>query len=511
MSKIRFNLFLRIFLFYWIFSLIGCTHLPDDYIVADDVPPIFPDYTDVTIPVNIAPLNFRVDSALACKVLFSSNDYQFIVSTSSYVDIPFKKWKKLLKGAQNDSITVSVFIKDNKRWIAYNPFTWHVSSDSIDSHLVYRLIEPTYANWNEMGIYQRDLSSFIEKEIISNNKTDRNCMNCHAFNQGDPEQMVMHMRKFNAGTILRKGDQISKLDTKTEHTISHFVYPYWHPDGNDIAFSTNHTHMSFFESNFKPIEVYDSYSDIVIYNIDRNEVYTSPLLSQRDQLENFPVFSPDGKSLYFCVSPRIDSLPQNFKQIKYSLCRIGFNSSDNKFDSKIDTLIDLRDRGLGVSLPSVSPDGRYLICSVARSGAFLSWERDADLYLYDLNNETFREATILNSSDSESCTYWSSNSRWIVFSSKRLDGLHNRLFIAHINKEGDFGKPFLLPQKDPNYNKFLFKAYNLPQFIVDEVTLSPRKIADVVKGLKIKTVEFSSDSHKPVEFDDENIVGGEVN
>lgn len=54
-------------------------------------------------------------------------------------------------------------------------FSLHVdvSTDSIDSHLAYRLIEPTYANWNSMAICQRELSSFKETEIISNKKAGR--------------------------------------------------------------------------------------------------------------------------------------------------------------------------------------------------------------------------------------------------------------------------------------------------------------------------------------------------
>ena len=473
----------------------SCTGLPSDAKSTNELPPIFPDYREVTIPVNIAPLNFRMKSKEPCKVLFSFQTYSFVVSGSDYVDIPLNKWRKLLNQAKGDKITVTVYSKENESWLEHKPFCWFVSPDSIDNYLSYRLIEPTYANWNEMGIYQRDLTSFTEKEIIANDKTGHNCMNCHSFNQRNPKEMVLHMRKINPGTVLIKDGSAVKLDTKTDYTISNFVYPYWHPKGHDIAFSTNNTQMSFFEANSKLIEVYDLFSDIVMYNIDKNEVYTSPLLSSKEQLENFPVFSPDGKTLYFCTCPRVDSLPQKFDQVKYRLCSIGFDPDQQQFDTKVDTLVDLTPEGKGVSLPSIAPNGRYLLCSVATSGCFLSWDKESDLYLYDTTTKEFLPAESLNSVHSDSYTNWSSDSHWVVFSSRRTDGVHNRPFIAHIDDNGNIGKPFILPQKNPDYYEFLFKAYNLPQFITGEVTISPHEIAKTVTGKKSDQVKFRKNDH----------------
>lgn len=481
----------------WSALALSCSERPLEPHSSENCPPIFPDYKEITVPVNIAPLNFRLEPTGKCKVLFSVKDYQFTLSVSDYVNIPLTKWRRLLSKAQGDKVTVTIYTLDHDGWTTHRPFYWHVSPDPIDSHLVYRLIEPTYANWNEMGIYQRELSSFSEKEIIANDKTGHNCMNCHSFNQGDPDQMVLHMRKINPGTILVKDGSVVKLDTKTEHTISNFVYPYWHPSGKDIAFSTNNTQMSFFEANNKLIEVYDLYSDIVLYNTDKNEVYTSPLLSDKEQLENFPVFSPDGKKLYFCSCPRVDSLPQEFARVKYRLCSIDFNVDRQEFASKVDTLVDLVSKGKGVSLPSVSPDGRYILCSVASCGCFLSWDKESDLYLYDTRQKSFEAAKALNTGYSESYTNWSSNSRWIVFSSRRLDGVYNRPFIAHIGENGEIGKPFLLPQKNPDYYQYLFKAYNLPQLVKGAVKVNPHEIAETTKSVVSKQVKFRTDGHIP--------------
>lgn len=41
-------------------TLFACTPTPSKVTKSEALPPIYPDYADVTIPVNIAPLNFLV-------------------------------------------------------------------------------------------------------------------------------------------------------------------------------------------------------------------------------------------------------------------------------------------------------------------------------------------------------------------------------------------------------------------------------------------------------------------
>ena len=42
----------------------------------------------------------------------------------------------------------------------------------------------------------------------------------------NPEQMQLHLRAKHAGTLLLNQGTITKLDTKTEKTMSALVYPY---------------------------------------------------------------------------------------------------------------------------------------------------------------------------------------------------------------------------------------------------------------------------------------------
>ncbi len=114
-------------------------------------------------------------------------------------------------------------VRTPQGWKAYQAFTLKVAEEAIDPYLAYRLIPPGYEMWNEMGIYQRNLENFEETAILNNTQTDRNCMNCHSFCMQNPEQMQLHLRAKHAGTLLIQGDEITKLETKTDRTVSGLV------------------------------------------------------------------------------------------------------------------------------------------------------------------------------------------------------------------------------------------------------------------------------------------------
>ena len=88
----------------------------------------------------------------------------------------------------------------------------------------------------------------------------------------------------------------------------------------------------------------------------------------------------------------------------------------------------------------------------------------------------------LNSPDTESYHSWSSNGKWVVFSSRRYDSQYTRPFIAHIDQDGHGTKPFELPCADPDYHRQFLKCYNIPEFMRGPVTIRPQAFADVLKG-----------------------------
>ena len=77
---------------------------------------------------------------------------------------------------------------------------------------------------------------------------------------------------------------------------------------------------------------------------------------------------------------------------------------------------------------------------------------------------------------------WSSNGRWIVFSSKRDGGIFTRLYFSFVDSSGVAHKAFLMPQKDPAfYDKFI-KSYNVPEFADAPIRFSERDLLKVIRA-----------------------------
>ncbi len=118
---------------------------------------------------------------------------------------------------------------------------------------------------------------------------------------------------------------------------------------------------------------------------------------------------------------------------------------------------------------------------MAKYGYFTIWHPETDLYLMNLETNVITKPDI-NSNRSESYHTWSSSGRWIVFSSRRIDGLFTRLYFAYFRRDGKMDKPFILPQKDPGFYETFLKSYNIPEFITSEVKLDPRVLSEITRS-----------------------------
>ena len=454
-------------------------------------PNIFPDYKDITIPYNIAPMNFSYLGDEECALFVSEAESETCIKgKDGLFSFPKSFWKGLTERNKGKSITLKVAVKRDNKWIAFAPFNIDIANEPIDPYLSYRLIPPGYEGWKKMGIYQRCLESYEQTAIYENKLTNYNCVNCHSYCNNSPDTMMFHSRLEFDGTVLVKNGTIRKLNTKAESSISPFVYPAWHPSGDYIAFSLNKTKQNFHSQNPNRIEVYDLESDVMVYDIKNNQVLSNSLLKSNTAFETFPTFSPDGRKLYFCSAQAVDSSPFNYKDVKYSLCSIDFDPDKASLGNKVDTLFDSAKYDKSVSFPRVSPNGRFLAITVHGYGNFSIWHKDADIYMIDLLNNEVTPLSEINSDDVDSYHSWSSNGKWMTFSSRRIDGLYTRPFFTYVNDEGKASKPFLLPQKDPlKYYKSLMVSYNIPELTKGAVCTNKHKFSTVLRqdGEKIKS------------------------
>lgn len=457
-------------------------------------PKIYPDYVDITIPVNIAPLNFCMadEKALLIDAVITDKHGNSLHSQGEEsLDFDIDDWHQLLDDNRGEKLSVTVSAKYEDGWHTYRPFSFSVSKDSIDYGLCYRLIEPGYEVWSKMGIYERDLSSFSERALIENTQFE-GCINCHSFNRGNSADMSIHVRGPHGATLLRNnGSDFTAYNTKTDETLGLCVYPYWHPSGRYIAYSTNATSQVFHGSHPNRVEVFDSASDLQVYDVKTNKLLLSPLLRQDSIYETYPVFSADGRSLYFCAARSIPENSMQLDSLHYNLCRIDFDPATGSFGNRIDTIVCAEAQHKSVSFPRPSYDGRFLCYTLSDYGQFSIWHHEADLYLLDLSTGESHAMTPANSGDTESFHNWSTNSRWLVFSSRRDDGLYTRPYFCHVNAKGSVSKAFMLPQRNPRrFYRERFFSFNVPDFIVAPIQFDSYHACRIINDKSRKRFEI---------------------
>ena len=465
--------------------------LPTKFAESQSLPMIYPDYTDVTIPVNLAPLTFQMDvPADEMAARFACGDQQLICSGSK-IQPDATDWQALVEAAKDRAITVDVYASVKGQWTHYKPFKIYVSPDSIDPYISYRLIAPSYVTYNDLTISQRCLENYDESVVYDNmlctDGSQGQCINCHNYQNYNPNRMQFHARQNMGGTIVAYDGDIRKINMRNDSLLAAGVYPAWHPWLKLIVYSTNLTHQTFHTVNPNKIEVFDTRSDLMAFDVEKNEV--TNLESGMGELEVFPCWAPDGKAIYYCSAhlEYHDSIDEGqeymmrAEQVKYNIYKKDFDPDSRAFGPR-QLVFDAAALDKSATLPRISPDGRYLMFAMARYGVFHIWHRDADLCLIDLKTGHARTMKEINSDDVESYHSWSSNGRWVVFSSRRYDGNFTRPFFAHIDQRGRGAKPFELPQSDPDYHRQFLRSYNIPEFMSGPVTIGPQAFARVLSG-----------------------------
>jgi len=474
--------------------------LPTEYSESKSFPQIYPDYIGVTIPVNITPLTFEMETPAEDMAVRFSCGSEELICNGTKVQPDFDDWQQLTNAAQGKAVKVEVYARSKGQWTRFKPFDIHVSPDSIDSYISYRLIAPSYVTYEDLTINQRCIENYDESVIYDNMLcsvgADGQCINCHNYQHYNPDRMQFHARQNMGGTVIAYDGQVRKINMRNDSILSAGVYPTWHPWLKLIVYSTNLTHQTFHTVHPNKIEVFDTRSDLIAYDVEKNEV--TNIENDPNELEVYPFWAPDGKTLYYSCAhfEYEDSIDEGLEfinrsdQAKYNIYKKSFDPETRQFGPR-KMVFDAASMDKSATLPRVSPDGRYLMFALAEFGVFHIWHRDADLWMIDLTTGEARAMKEINSPDVESYHSWSSNGRWVVFSTRRYDGNYTRPFFAHIDKDGRGAKPFELPCADPDYHRQFLRSYNIPEFMQGPVTIRPQEFADALRhdGEPVKYVQ----------------------
>jgi hypothetical protein len=416
---------------------------PAEYRSVAFLPRIRPDYRGVVIPPNIAPLNFLVEEPgvdYRVRIHGSAGEDILLGSRTPKVIIPPRPWRELLEKNRGGRIAVDVYVKGGDgRWSRFKPIENDVAPEKIDSHLVYRQMGLICNLYRNLGIYQRDLENYDESPVVTNDSFG-GCVNCHSFLNNRPNLFALQVRaqegekKIEGGVIVAQDRHAARLNTQSPVAPKRSSYIAWHPGGSAIAFSMSATRQVFHGAGAELRDAYDVESHLAVMNLRSGTVCSTPDIADPDRLENFPAWSTDGKLLYYCSAhkpwgPAKAPTIAELMSIKYDLMSIRCDIERGTF-GRPTTVLAAADTGLSICEPRTSPDGRYLLFCMLNYGVFPLFQASGDLYLMDLPSGRYRRLQC-NSQSSEAWHCWSSNSRWIVFSSRRDNPLMSRPYFSY--------------------------------------------------------------------------------
>ncbi|HNS21758.1 MAG TPA: hypothetical protein PKH24_14730 [Sedimentisphaerales bacterium] len=448
---------------------------------AGKTPTISPDYAGVTVPANIAPLNFRIlDAGRAYLVVIRSDQGQPIrvFSKSGQVRIPLRDWHALLDANRGKDIFFDVHVQDaDRQWTRFLPIANTVAQEDIDGTLVFRFMKPLYNWWRQIGVYQRTLADYDTSVLLHGRSFGGGCLNCHSFVGNKPDTLSIALRSATHGsdTLLAHDGVVDRIGAKWGYTA-------WHPSGALAVYSINKVTQFFHAGGMEVRDVADLDSALLCYRVEDRKATSPKDLADKDRLETYPAWSPDGRYLYYCSAPilwkdRNTVPPENYDKVRYDLRRIAYDAARDQW-GRAEMVLSAEQTGRSILLPRISPDGRFLLFCMCDYGCFPVYQPSSDLYIMDLASadRQFHKLSV-NSEFSESWHSWSSNSRWIAFSSKRQGGLFTRTYLSYVDSEGIAHKPFVLPQRDPTYYDSLLETYSVPELVSGPIRVSPSRLA----------------------------------
>jgi hypothetical protein len=430
-------------------------------------PKVTPDYAGIVVPPNIAPLNFVIcepGRRYQARIHCAAGKGIEVVSRTGEIVIPASKWRDLLTHNAGQELRVDVCVKTPAgTWNRYETIVNTIAAEEIDPYLVYRYMTPSSYAGKPLRICRRNLESFEEETVLDTESFAGGCVHCHCFIGNRPDPILLGVRTMSglSATLYGHDGRVDKIDAK-------FGYTAWHPSGRIVAYSINDVRQFFHSARAEIHDVVDLDSAIFYYDVAQARIKKTPALADKKRLETYPAWTPDGRFLYFC------SAPARYREVKYDLMRIGYDVETDRW-GPLETVLRAADTGRSILLPRVSPDGRFLLFCMGEYGCFPIFGPTSDLYLMDLQTGAYRPLPI-NSDYAEAWHSWSSNSRWIAFSSKREGGVFTRTFLSHVDADGQASKPFVLPQRSPSFYDSCYCVYNMPELVAGPVPVDPKML-----------------------------------
>ncbi len=173
-------------------------------------------------------------------------------------------------------------------------------------------------------------------------------------------------------------------------------------------------------------------------------------------------------------------LYQGYDRVRYDLRRVSYDADGDRWGDP-ETVLSAAETGKSILQPRFSPDGSLLLFCMCDCGCFPAYQESSDLYMMETASGRYRRLDI-DSRYSESWHSWSSNGRWIAFSSKRRGGLFTRPYLSHVDADGNVGKQLVMPQRDATHYDSHLETYSVPELVTGPVPFKHRMLTAAARS-----------------------------
>jgi hypothetical protein len=317
----------------------------------------------------------------------------------------------------------------------------------LPDHAVFRMVERFF---NVQGTSLIRTYRLSDAAPVLWTEMEGSCVGCHDYGAGTALLNGRHI----CDRRLFFGQSGAEGTTVRQYKIGEFSFPAVRPDGKRAALPVSNRSMILTRSNVtEPFDMTYQAGLIAVYNMENESFSLLPGASDPSYVQDQPFWSPDGKRLLF-----VRYLPTPGTNViePTSVMEIDYNDGKGGVPA---TVLEGKP-GRYDYFPRYSPDGRWIsyVESDARRGYF--FRPDSDIWLLDRKSGATRKLGCCVDGAMDSWHSWSSDSRWIAYSSK-CDGPMTGLWLTRVREDGRAEPPVKIVS-DPELK------VNLPVLVPDE-------------------------------------------
>ena len=210
---------------------------------------------------------------------------------------------------------------------------------------------------------------------------------------------------------------------------------------------------------------------LVVYDRESGKYFALPGADDPRYVQTNPVWSPDGEEILFARAEAhrseeldrknealldftdVSEFTRDGDPFRYDIYRVPFNEGKGGVAKPLE---GASGNGMSNYFPKYSPDGKWIVFT--KSKDYMLLRPDSELYIVPTAGGEARRLRY-NTERMNSWHSWSSNSRWLVFSSKQ-NGPYTQLWLTHIDDDGNDTPPVVLERFTA-----ADRAANIPEFV----------------------------------------------